>query len=266
MPNRAGLLLVIACAAASAEPAKVSAQTGGSDQSGGPDSVCVSNGVPLGQLDYFQQFGDIDWSAGVKSSYSDPGNMTLDKDTLITPQFGTTSDPSVPIFLGFSVSRSCQVFLDHQTTFMPFVGCSFRNSFVCAGAGPSLSRVGASLNDVVGFANMTGGPPPLNGLVDVSGRPQIDAQTQWAFGIAASVGMTYFFTPSCFLDIGYTFSNPFPFQNDAFSPLVLTGTLIGDYTAKVSTHLGDLRPLSKRHAALASSSEVGLRGSSLQSD
>src|SRR5262249_9735344 len=67
----------------------------------------------------------------------------------------------------------------------------------------------------------------------------------WAFGVAASVGVTYFITPSWFLDFSYTFCHPCPhkfhvegpFQNDAFSPLVLTGTLIGDYTAKVDTHL-----------------------------
>lgn len=202
-----------------------------------------SDFVPLVQLGYYQHFSDSDWLWGVKYSYSYLGlGTTLAKDNLIIPQMGTSTGAALPTFEGFSVTRSYDVFIDHQMALVPFVGRSFKNSFVYAGAGPSLSRVGAGLHDVVGFANFTGGP--LTGLVDVSGRPQSDAQTQWAFGIAASVGVTYFLTPSCFLDVGYTFSNPFPhkfhvegpFQNDAFSPIVLTGTLIGDYTAKVNTH------------------------------
>src|SRR5262249_42453672 len=150
----------------------------------------------------------------------------LSTDNLVIPQFGTTSNPDVPTFPGFSVTRSYEVFIDHQMALVPFVGRSFKNGFVYAGAGPSLSRVGASLHDVVGFANLTGGPPPLNTLVDLSGRPQSDAQRQWAFGVAASVGVTYFITPSVFLDIGYSFYHPCPhkfhvegpFRNDAFSP------------------------------------------------
>ena len=191
------------------------------------------------QLGYFQHFGNSDWLWGVKYSYSYLGT-TLAKDNLIIPQFGTTSDPTAPTFPGFSVTRSYEVFIDHQMTLVPFAGRSFKNSFVYAGAGPSLSRVGASLNDVVGFATI----PALGGFANISGQPQSDAQTQWAFGIAATVGVTYFITPSCFLDVGYTFSNPFPhkfhvegpFHNEAYSPLVITGTLIGDYTAKVNTH------------------------------
>jgi opacity protein-like surface antigen len=300
MLSRVVLLLAIACAVAGGGAAKVSAQSGSSEQSGGSDSACVSNVprslffvgagagldivasgqqsvfnkgisnifeggslvstgeaegppvtptlktksdfVPLVQLGYFQHLGNSDWLWGIKYSYIYQ-DKNLVKDNLIIPQLGTSSDPNNPTFNGFSVTRSYEVFIDHQMTLMPFIGRSFKNCFVYAGAGPSLSRVGASLNDVVGFADFTG-TGPLSGLIDVSGRPQSDSQTQWAFGIAASVGFTYFITPCWFLDVGYTFSNPFPhkfhvegpFENDAFSPTILTGTLIGDYTAKVNTH------------------------------
>src|SRR5262249_19836382 len=122
--------------------------------------------VPLVQLGYFQHFGDSDWLWGVKFSYSYQ-DKTLAKDNLIIPQIGTTSNPNVPTFPGFSVTRSYEVFTDHQMNLLPFVGRSFNNSFVYAGAGPTLSHVGASLNDVVGFANLAGGTPPLNGLVDI---------------------------------------------------------------------------------------------------
>jgi opacity protein-like surface antigen len=291
MLNRFVLLLAIACAVASGEAAKVSAQSCGSDSTcdsnvprslfffgagaglelvaSGEQSVFnegISNAtgavsvsgialgppvtptlatkadcVPLVQLGYFQHFGESDWLWGVKYSYSYQ-DKTLATDNLIIPQSGTTSNPAVPTFTGFSVTRSYEVFVDNQMALVPFVGRSFKNGFVYAGAGPSLSRVGARLNDVVGFARI---PALENGaLVDVSGLPQSDAQTQWAFGIAASVGVTYFITPSWFLDLSYSFTQPFPhqfhvegpFHNDAFSPIILSGTLIGDYTAKVDTH------------------------------
>jgi opacity protein-like surface antigen len=291
MPNKVVSLLAIACAVASGEAAKVSAQSCGSDSacdsnvprslffvgagaglelvasgkqsvfnegiSNATGSVSVSgialgppvtptlatkaDCVPLVQMGYFQHFGESDWLWGVKYSYSYQ-DKTLETDNLVIPQTGTTSNPAASTFTGFSVTRSYEVFIDHQMALMPFLGRSFKNGFVYTGAGPSLSRVGARLNDVVGFARI---PTLENGaLVDVSGLPQSDAQTQWAFGIAASVGVTYFITPSWFLDLSYIFSNPFPhqfhvegpFHNDAFSPIILSGTLIGDYTAKVNTH------------------------------
>ena len=82
------------------------------------------------------------------------------------------------------------------------------------------------------------------GLLDNSGRPQSKAQSQWAFAVAATAGITSFLTPSVFLDLSYTFSNPFPhkfyvdspYHNDLYSPIVFEGSLIGDYTAKVMTH------------------------------
>ncbi len=198
--------------------------------------------IPLAQLGYFRHFGESDWLWGVKYSYSYMG-ATLAEHGLIVPQVGTSSIPGVPSFEGFSVTRSYEVFADHQMNLVPFVGRSFNNSFVYAGAGPSLSHVGARLNDVVGFATF---PPvaPTPGLTDVSGLPQSTSQTQWAWGLAASAGITYFLTPHCFLDLNYTFSKPYPhsfhvespFRNEIYKPVVFEGTLIGDYTAKSSTH------------------------------
>jgi opacity protein-like surface antigen len=296
MLSRVGVLLVVAYAVASGDTAKISAQSGGSDQSCGSDSAFVANVpkclffvgagagleivasdaqlvfnkgisnamgggvnatgvaegppvtptlktksdcVPLVQLGYFQHCGDSAWLWGVKGSYTYQ-DKTLVKENLIIPQFGTSTGFNVPTFEGFSVTRSYEVFIDHQLVLLPFVGRSFKNGFVYAGAGPSLSHVGASLDDVVGFAKI----PTLGGLVDISGRPQSDAQNQWAFGIAATAGVTYFLTPSWFLDLSYSFSHPFPekfhvegpFRNEAFSPLILTGTLIVDYTARVNTN------------------------------
>jgi opacity protein-like surface antigen len=167
---------------------------------------------------------------------------TLEKDNLIVPQFGSTSNPQISPFQGFAVTRSYEVFLDHQMVLAPFLGRSFNSSFVYAGAGPSLSHLEASPNDIVGFANITGGQ--LTGLLDISGRPQPNAQSQWAFGVAATAGITNFITPSWFLDLNYTFSNPFPhkfnvnqgYHNDLYNPFIFEGALVGFYTAKAITH------------------------------
>lgn len=115
---------------------------------GPPETPTLStkaNIIPIVQLGYFQHFGDSDWLWGVKGSYSYQGD-TLTEHNLIIPQLGTSSIPGVPGFTGFSVIGSYDVFVDHQFILTPFVGRSFQNSFVYAGAGPSLSHVGASLS------------------------------------------------------------------------------------------------------------------------
>jgi hypothetical protein len=110
------------------------------------------------------------------------------------------------------------VFVDHQLTVTPFIGRSFNKSIVYLGVGASLSHVGARLNDVVGFGDI---PEDGLGLVDISGQPQSVADSQPAFGVAATAGITYFTSPTCFLDINYTFSNPFP---DTFHAECHSGT------------------------------------------
>jgi hypothetical protein len=215
-------------------------------QAGGPPVTpylgTKADCVPLAQLGYFRHFGDSDWLWGAKSLYVNQ-DKALAESPLLVPQTGTSSNPAIGSFNGLAVTRSYEVFIDHQFILTPFVGRSFDKCFVYFGAGPSLSRVGARLNDVVGFATF---PPGVlvSGLVDVSGRPQSVEQTQWPWGVAASIGATYFITPCCFLELSYTFSEPFPrtfhvespFRNELYSPVVFEGTLIGDQTAKASTH------------------------------
>ena len=215
-------------------------------QAGGPPVTpylgTKADCVPLAQLGYFRHLGDTDWLWGAKGSYIYQDKV-LTQAPLLVPQSGTSSNPAVGTFTGLAVTRSYEVFLDHQFILTPFVGRSFGNGFVYLGAGPSLSRVGTRLNDVVGTAIFPPGTL-VSGLVDVSGRPQSFAQSQWAWGVAASVGATYFLTPCCFLDLSYTFSQPFPrtfhaespFRNEIYSPVVFEGTLMGDQTAKASMH------------------------------
>src|SRR5207244_3572815 len=83
-----------------------------------PTLGAKSDCVPLVQLGYFQHFGESDWLWGVKYSYSYQ-DKTLAKDNLIIPQSGTTSGAAVPTFTGFSVTRSYDVFTDHQMALLP---------------------------------------------------------------------------------------------------------------------------------------------------
>jgi hypothetical protein len=87
---------------------------------------------------YFRHFGDGAWLWGTRLSYSYLGT-TSSLPNLVIPQFGSTTNPNVSSFSGYSVTGSYSVSVYHQTSFMPFVGRSFDNSFVYAGAGPSLS-------------------------------------------------------------------------------------------------------------------------------
>src|SRR5476649_1485276 len=92
-----------------------------------------SNTVPVVQLGYFRHFGDGAWLWGTRLSYSYLGT-TSSLPNLVIPQFGSKTNPNVSSFSGYSVTGSYSVSVYHQTSFMPFVGRSFDNSFVYAGA------------------------------------------------------------------------------------------------------------------------------------
>lgn len=81
-------------------------------------------------------------------------------------------------------------------------------------------------------------------FTNVSGQPQSFYAGQWTFGAAATAGLTFFLTPSWFLDLNYVFSMPnanitqltSPFNNPGTGPVAFTGTLIGAYSANLNTH------------------------------
>lgn len=197
-----------------------------------------SNPAPEVQLGYFRHFANSDWLWGGKASYAYVGS-TSSVQNLVIPQFGSSSNGGVSSFNGYSVTGSYSVTLGHQMSLMPFVGRSFGKGFFYAGAGPSLSQVQASLNNVVGYATINGK------LTDVSGPPQSFSSTNWLIGFAATAGVTYFLTPSWFMDLSYGYSQPggrtsyinSPFYNPGTGGVSFSGNLIGYYTANVSSHM-----------------------------
>lgn len=196
-----------------------------------------SNFAPVAQLGYFRHFEGSNWLWGAKFSYSYLGT-TSSKLNLVIPQSGSSSNPSLGSFSGNSVTGSYNITINHQTTLMPLVGRSFERSFLYVGAGPSLSQIQTSLQNVVGYATFGGN------LTNVSGAPQSFYTGQWTVGAAATAGVTFFLAPTWFLDLNYVFSMPnaqitqitSPFNNPGSNGLAFTGTLIGAYTANLSTH------------------------------
>ena len=189
---------------------------------------------PVMQLGYFEHFGSSNWLWGAKFSYSYLG-ATSGTENLIIPQFGTSTNPNVSTFTGYSVTQSYSVSISSQMAVMLFAGRSFDKGFVYLGAGPSLSRIKGSLNDVVGFATINGN------LTNISGAPQSFSSSDWRTGVAATAGITYFLMSSWFVDVSYLFIAPksrtvsatSPFNNPGDGTLAFTGTLLGIYTANL---------------------------------
>jgi hypothetical protein len=97
-----------------------------------------------------------------------------------------------------------------------------------------LSRIKGSLINVVGYATINGV------LMNISGAPQSFSNSDWRWGAAATAGVTYFLTPTWYLDFSYLFVAPQKrtvFATSSFNnpgtPLTFTGTLIGTYTENV---------------------------------
>ena len=194
--------------------------------------------APVFQLGYFRRFGDSNFLWGAKFLYNYLGNSSTQQN-LIIPQYGSSSAGGSSTFGGQSVTGGYTVGVYHQTSFTPFVGYALDRSFFYAGAGPSLSQVKTTLSDVVGYATFSGV------YTNVSGTPQSFSTTSWALGAAATVGVTYFLSPSWFIDFNYAFSAPNAQTITSISPFnnpgtggsnSYTGTLIGVYTGNVVTH------------------------------
>ena len=114
--------------------------------------------IPLAQLGYFRHFGDTDWLWGAKCSYIYQ-DKALTVAPLLVPQSWTYSIPAIANFNCLAVTRSYEVFVDHQFILTPFVGRSFDNGFVYPPARPfPVPRRDPRLNDVpVGFASFPPG-------------------------------------------------------------------------------------------------------------
>lgn len=209
-----------------------------SGQAGGPTDPTLNNQSgfsPTIQAGYYRHFSGSDWLWGAKFTYNSLG-ITATDENVVVPQVGSFTSATPSTFTGNVVARSYQASVNHQLTFIPFIGRSFERSFFYLGAGPSLTQTRSRLNGVIGFAAIDG--QHLN----ITGATADFSSTQWAIGGAATVGMTYFFDRSWFVDLSYTyamtenrtanFSGPFASATDGYTD---TGVLSGNYSGRVIT-------------------------------
>jgi len=205
---------------------------------GGPadPSLSSKNGLsPTIQAGFFRHFTGTDWLWGAKVSYAYLHAGSIDSNVVV-PQVGSFTSANSDTFTGNVVIRSYQTSLEHQLNFIPFVGHSFDRSMVYFGVGPALFQTRSKLNGVIGFAAIN------NTHVNITGTPSDFSSSQWMIGGAATVGGTYFLSPSWFLDFSYTFamsesrttsfSAPFASATDGYTD---TGILSGDYSGRVVT-------------------------------
>ncbi|MBX9755796.1 MAG: hypothetical protein K2X80_13660 [Pseudomonadaceae bacterium] len=187
---------------------------------------------PTLQLGYFQHFDNSQWLWGAKFSYNYLSTSSTTKNFLI-PQYGAFG--ATP-FTGNAVVHSFETEIKHQISLVPYIGHSFANGFVYAGAGPTLSQINTKIDGLIGFADINGT------RTDISGQPSNFSSSQWSHGGIGTLGGTYFLDSSWFLDFNYNyavtenrtarysepFTNPTPTKT-------YTGTLIGSTSGSVTT-------------------------------
>lgn len=189
--------------------------------------------APQAQLGYFHHFANSDYLWGVKFLYQYV-NLTLTDQDVVSPQSGVlTATPATPdTFTGHAIIQSAQASLNHEFILTPFLGRSFKQSYVYLGVGPSLFSTKSRFYDVTGYAD-------INGVhTDVSGTPSNFASSQWMWGGAAQLGMNYYFDSSWSLDFNYTYARSKQYTTDYTGsfvsssmtggvPYITAGTLLG---------------------------------------
>jgi hypothetical protein len=206
-----------------------------SGSAAGPANVYMasqSNFAPSAQVGYFQHFTDSTWIWGGKFAYSYPGTTSATQNAIL-PQVGSfTAGGITTPFTGNALVGSYQTTINHQLSLIPFIGRSFKNSFLYLGAGPSLSQTRSKLVGVTGFADINGAH------TQITGEPITLSSSQWVYGGAFVVGTTYFFDRSWFLDFSYSYD----------MTMSQTGTYQAPFTNSTMTEIGTLSGTSSGRA------------------
>jgi outer membrane protein W len=139
---------------------------------------------------------------GVKFAY-DYLNAHLSDSPMTIPQAGAnykyTGQTTEP-FTGNYLVESVQTSVNHELSFLAFIGHSFEHSKVYFGMGPSLFLTNSNVNHLVGHADYD-----IPGLV-ISGAPAYLSKSMWQWGGAAQIGLTYTLGSSWFLDFNYSYA------------------------------------------------------------
>lgn len=212
-------------------------------EAGGPASPfsnTQSTMAPDIQFGYFKHFINSSWLWGATFSYKYLGT-TATNDAVDVPQYGSfvnvSGDPSTS-FTGNVVVGSSQMTVNHEFTFIPFIGHDFQSGYFYFGAGPAVFETQSNLNGVTGYADINGAH------TNITGTQANFSSSSWMVGGAAEVGAAYYFDPTWFVDANYTFvmtgwrHNYYsaPFSNTESSggtTYIDTGTLYANTTERV---------------------------------
>lgn len=183
---------------------------------GNPFHENQSGFAPEGQAGYFSHFANSNWLWGVKANYRYLGTTSTERG-LIIPQFGgyvpAGGGAETPL-TGNVIIQTAETRIDHQSTFLAFVGRSFGTTTVYLGAGPALFGTKSKLNHAIGFGQVNGTP------TDITGAPDSFSSSKWVWGGAGQIGMTYSFAPTWFLDFNYTYAMTGRFKTNYATPFV----------------------------------------------
>jgi opacity protein-like surface antigen len=166
-----------------------------------------------GYLDVLTDTGD--WLWGMKLGYKYLGAELTDRD-IDSPQTGTyiqfLPEPEEGTLTGNAVLKSVQTEVDSEVLFVPFLGHSFSNSYIYAGAGPAVFKTRSKINDLVGLADIDGH------RFDLTGTPMDFSGSQWMWGGAVQAGFTYFLSESWFVDVNYTYARSKKYEQKYSAP------------------------------------------------
>lgn len=168
---------------------------------GAPFYNTANTFAPQFQAGYFKHFAGTQNLYGLKFSYQYLGS-TATNSNLYIPQLGvmTSSTGVTSSLFGYVNAESVQVKTNHELNLLAFIGRSFGNVYVYLGAGPSLFNLQSQNYYSIGYAEVAGAPVDVTGLVSYS------SPSTWAWGGAAQLGMTYFFSPTWFIDASYIYA------------------------------------------------------------
>ncbi|MCB8880042.1 hypothetical protein ACELLULO517_07335 [Acidisoma cellulosilytica] len=175
--------------------------TGSADGYGTASLSSPSSASPNLQVGYFQHFSDSPWLWGAKFSYTDLLASTTQSNVGV-PQAGTftyTDTHEVVPFTGTVVIGSYKTKANSRFSLMPFIGRSFGKGFVYLGMGATVTQVDTDMDDTIGYATSGSG---VN--TNISGAPANYDTSGWVLGGAVDIGVTYFLSPTWFLDADYT--------------------------------------------------------------
>lgn len=160
--------------------------------SANPYHSLQSTFAPDTQMGYFKHFKDSDKLWGVKFLYNYLG-IAADREA--DPRSAKYASSSADTSAGNLVKPS-QTNVNHELALLAFIGQSFMNSHLYLGAGPSLLGIHSSLSDGTSYKQRQDFIRGIDNLPN----------SKWLWGGAAQMGVTYYFNPTWFFDLSYTYA------------------------------------------------------------